>query len=110
MIDDNIPSAEIILVANVSENEPATVTLSFATLLSPVYLVINILGITGINWNERYAVFKICVHELLKNDLVMERDGDFILTLCLENDRVYIVAEKNKRYLNREHDTPARLV
>ena len=95
-VEDAIPVAEIIFVGHVSPLEPCHLTLGWGTVLAPLYLVINILGI-GVKSDTRYGVFKICAYELIKRNLVVESEGDLILTLSLEADRVYIGHEDNNR-------------
>ena len=64
-----------------------------------MFLVVNILGL-GVNSDTRYGVFKICVYELIKRDLLTESDGDLNLRLYLESDRVHIGTEENNLYLS----------
>jgi hypothetical protein len=98
-VDDVIPVSAVIFVGNVSGLEPSTLSLGWGTVLAPFYLVINVLGM-GVSSDTRYGVFKVCVYELLKQDLVKELDEGLILTLYLENDRVYIGTEKHTLYLD----------
>jgi hypothetical protein len=59
---------------------------------------VNILGF-GMFSDSRYGVFKICIYDLIKRDLVMESDGDLNLTLHLAGAQVYIGTGKQKLYL-----------
>src|SRR5206468_8320854 len=73
-VDDVIPVSGIIFVGNVSGLESCTLTLGWGTVLAPVFLVVNILGL-GVNSDTRYGVFTICVYELIKQGLATESDG-----------------------------------
>jgi hypothetical protein len=97
-VDDVIPVSGIIFVGNVSGLESCTLTLGWGTVLAPVFLVVNILGL-GVNSDTRYGVFKICVYELIKQGLATESDGDLNLRIYLESDRVYIGTEEINLYL-----------
>jgi hypothetical protein len=97
-VEDSIPVSGIIFVANVSRLEPCTFSIGWGTVLAPLYLVINTLGF-GIRSDSRYGVFKICVYELIKRDLLLESEDSLTMTVILENDRICIGSEKNNLYL-----------
>lgn len=96
--DDVIPASSIIFVANMSTLEPCVVTLELGTVFQPLYLIINTLEF-GIEADTRYGVFKICVYEVMKRDLVVESEGDLNLMITLDTDGVSIGSGKNTLYL-----------
>jgi len=93
-IADVIPASGVIFVANVSALTPCTIPLGWGTVLEPLYLVINVLGF-GIKSDTRYGVFKICLYELLKRDLVVESEGFLNLTVTLDAEVVSIGSGEN---------------
>jgi hypothetical protein len=95
-VEDAIPVSEVIFVGNVSPLEPCHLTFGWGTVLAPVYLVVNTLGI-GVRSDTRYGVFKLCVYELIKRNWAIEREGELILTLTLDNGRAYIGSKDNHR-------------
>lgn len=97
-VEDVIPVSGIIFVANVSAITPTTVLLGWGTVLEPMYLVINTFGF-GVESDTRYGVFKICVYELIKQNLVVETEGGLNLTVTLDADGVFISSDKNRLYL-----------
>ena len=96
--EDMIPASGVIFVANVSALTPCTIPLGWGTVLELLYLVINILG-SSIESDTRYGVFKICMYELLKKDLVVESDGFLKLTVTIDSDGISIGSGKNTLFL-----------
>jgi hypothetical protein len=97
-VDDFIPASGVIIVENVSPAESVRTQFGWATVLQPLYLVINVLG-HGILSDTRYGVFKMCVYELIKSELVAESEGYLCLTVTFEDNRVYIGDNKRRREL-----------
>jgi hypothetical protein len=96
-VEDAIPVSGVIFVANVSAF-PETIKIGWGTVLSPLYLVVNILGF-GIKSDARYGVFKLCVYELIKRELAVEFEDGFSMTVSLANDRVCIGGENGRSSL-----------
>jgi hypothetical protein len=69
-------------------------TLGWGTVLAPLYLVVDMLGF-DIRSDFRHGVYKLCVYELLKRNIIVESDGGLNMKLRLEQNRVYVGSATN---------------